>query len=56
MAVAGVFLLLGILYLAFARRVRRFGNLPNVDQNVQQHVDEDVSMLRRMHGESTPWI
>jgi hypothetical protein len=54
--VAGVFLLSGFLFLGFFRRVRRFGAMPNVDQNVQRRVDEDVSMIRRLHGENTPWI
>jgi hypothetical protein len=48
--------LLGFLYLGFARRVRRLGDLPQVDQNAQQRVDEDVSMWRRMQGQNTPWI
>jgi hypothetical protein len=54
--VAGAGVLLGFLYLGFARRVRRLGDLPQVDQNVQQRVDEDVSMWRRMQRQNTPWI
>ncbi len=52
----GAGLLLGFLYLGFARRVRSLGDLPQVDQNVQRRVDEDVSMWRRMQGQNTPWI
>ena len=52
----GASLLLGFLVLAFARRVRGLGDLPQVDQNVQRRVDEDVSMWRRMQGQNTPWI
>ena len=52
----GAPILLGFLLLGFARRMRGLGDLPQVDQNVQRRVDQDVSMWRRMQGQNTPWI